>query len=106
MRRLLWTRPKVSMSWLVMVSESRPRVDPFGGAVGPVLFLPDRHQFLEPVDGVAARLERLRPVRTADRHGHADLAHVHVPQAVDQGHLADGPALAGLALDLGHLLLG
>ena len=76
------------------------------GAVGPVLLLPDRHQFLEPVDRVAAGLERLGAVRAAHGHGHADLADVQLAQAMDQDDVADRPAAARVGLDLGQLLLG
>ena len=70
-------------------------MNPFRRAVGPVFFLPDRHQFLEPVDGVAARLERLGAVRTADRDRDADLADFQMAQAMHQHDLADRPALRG-----------
>src|SRR5438034_1265058 len=36
--------------------------------VRPVLLLPDRHQLLEPIDGVPACLEGLRAMGTAHRH--------------------------------------
>ena len=110
MRRLLWTRPNVSISGFMAVPSrvKHPAIASvvltFPGwthsvaAVGPVLFLPDRHEFLEPVDGVAARLERLGAVRTADGHGDADLADVEAAEAMDQHHLADRPALARVAL--------
>src|SRR5687768_16580184 len=102
MRRLLCTRPKVSRSWLVTGSlasgASASGVHPLGAAVGPVLFLPDRHDFLEAVDGVAARLERFGPVRTADGDRHAHLSDLQMTEPMDQGHLADGPAVARLAL--------
>src|SRR3712207_2220076 len=42
-------------------SAFRVGVDPLGAAVGPVLLLPDGHDLLEPVDGVAAGLEGLGP---------------------------------------------
>jgi hypothetical protein len=42
--------------------------DPFVGAVGEALVLPDRHRGLQLVDQLMARVEGLCPVRT----GHAD----------------------------------
>src|SRR4051812_38752559 len=115
MRRLLWTRPKVSISFVpspggafrvrgsrgscIQVpcrawsrrgsvaqavrshaergnevgGVSRAWVDPLDAAVGPVFFLPDGHEFLKAVDGVAAGVERLAAVRAADGDGHAHL---------------------------------
>ena len=60
-------------------------MNPFRAAVGPVFFLPDGHEFLETVDGEAAGLERLGPVRTAHGHRHAR------PRPRPAGR-ADGPA--------------
>src|SRR5262249_9702604 len=125
-RRLLCTRPKVSINFRLQISDCRlsdlvamsissfgssicnlkSRVDPLGAAVVPVFLLPDGHQFLEPVDGVTTRLERLAAVRAADGDGDAHLADFQMPEPVDHDHLADGPALACLPLDLGHFFLG
>src|SRR5262245_27790945 len=56
-------------------------MDPLAAALGVVLALPDGHEFLDAVDGVAARLERLGPVRAARRHRHAHLADAQPAQA-------------------------
>src|SRR4051794_22400996 len=128
MRRLLWTRPNVSargdrrspgagrrsgaeapaagMSGRVMTGRSTANstrrssggMDPFGPPVGPVLFLPHRHDDLEPIDGVTAGLESLAAVRAGDGDGDADLADLEVPQPMHQGDFADRPALARLGL--------
>ena len=88
----------------------RPRlrglVDPLAGSVRGVLLLPDRHQFLERVDGVAAGVERLAAVRATHRHRHAHLADRQPAEAVDHRDVPDRPALPHLGLDLGELLLG
>src|SRR5581483_4669580 len=67
-------------------------VNPFGAAVGPILFLPDRHQFLEPVNRVPARLERLAAVRTTYRHRDTHFADIEMAQPMDHYDLADRPA--------------
>ena len=64
------------------------------------VLLPDRHKFLERVDGEAASLECGKAMRAArlHRHGHADLADAEPADAVNQGHIAERPAAAGLGL--------
>src|SRR5438093_213689 len=47
--------------------QSDSRMHPLGAAVGPVFFLPDRHQFFKAINGVTAGLERLGTVRTTHR---------------------------------------
>src|SRR5262249_35639830 len=84
----------------------RSRMHPLAAAVGPVLFLPDRHDFLEPVDGITAGLESLGPMRTTDSPGTAHFAHSQVSETVYHHHITHGPTATGFTLDLGHFLLG
>src|SRR5438067_1035947 len=79
---------------------------PFRTAVRPVFLLPDRHEILEPIDGIMTRLKSLGPMRTTDSHGDAYRADLQVAEPMDHGHFTYRPAGPGLALDLGHLLLG
>ena len=68
-------------------------MDPFGRAVGPVLFLPDGYEFLQAVDGVAARLECFAAMRATYGHGNADFADLQTAQSMNHGDVADRPAL-------------
>src|SRR3981081_1036127 len=89
---------------LALPGSLRSGVYPFGAAVGPVFLLPDRHELLQPVNDVTARLERLGSVWTADRHRDADIADVEMAEAVFEDDIADRPALPGVRLDLRELL--
>src|SRR5262245_29699110 len=106
MRRLLCTRPKVSikgvLGWLNVISCSG--MDPLRGPIRPMLLLPDRHELLEPIDGMAAGVERLMPMRATDGHRDADVADFQVAQTMLEDDLADGPARARVLFDLVHLL--
>src|SRR5438876_8815615 len=81
-------------------------MDPFGRSIGPVLFFPDRHELLEAVDGIPARLERCRTMRTAHRDRDADLADLEPTQPMLEHDFAYRPAPARFGFDLGHLLFG
>src|SRR5262245_40050037 len=74
-----------ALGWVVGMALT-PRMHPFGLAALPVLFLPDRHQFLEPVDGMAARIERLGAMWAAHGVDHADVADFQVPQPMFHDH--------------------
>src|SRR5438552_17150535 len=64
---------------------------------------PDRHQFLEPLDGVPASGEGLGAMRATDGHGHTDLADFQPPQAMHQGDFADRPLRPDIRFDLFEL---
>ena len=72
------------------------RMDPLARAVGPVFFLPDRHDLFERVDQPLAGLER-RAARCgrADGHGHAGFADCHVAHAMHDRAVHQRPALGG-----------
>ena len=72
-------------------------------AVGPDLFLPDRHDALEADDSVLAALEGLVAVRRRHADGNRRLAHRKSAGAVANGHVRQPPALADLGGDLLHL---
>ena len=70
--------------------------DPFLGPVGPFFLLPDRDHFLDRVDQPAAGVERLRPVRCADRDHDGDLTGPERTDAVDDRQPLDRPPLQRL----------
>src|SRR6266851_10127572 len=75
-------------------------------AVAPDLFLPDRNDLLEPIDGILARRECLAPMRRGDGDGHRGLADLEHARAMDDRHLGYRPAGFHLIADLGHYLFG
>ncbi len=88
-RRFRCTRPKVSISILVLSSwffvlgpASFVRLYPFGRAVGPILFLPDGHDLFERVDQPLASLERLAAMGGADGDGDGGFAQFQTSDAV------------------------
>src|ERR1700761_1914003 len=52
-------------------------------AIDEVLLLPNRHQFLQPVDPLKRRVERRSAVRRRDNHRYAGFTHQHAAQAMD-----------------------
>src|SRR4051794_34595669 len=92
-------------SFRIPHSAFRVGVDPLGAAVGPVLLLPDGHDLLQPVDGMAAGLEGLGPVRAADRHGHATSPAPRPPGPGAKPHPPARPARPGFLPDPPHLPL-
>src|SRR5207302_5528307 len=74
--------------------------------VRPVLLFPDRHDFFEPVDGVATGFKRLSAMRTAYHDGHADVAQLEPAEPMDKHDVSYRPAGSCLSLDLRQLLLG
>src|SRR5437762_378882 len=73
---------------------------PVGVAGGEVLLLPDRNVGLDPLDAVAARLERLRAMRRGTRDDDGDLSDVKVSRAVMERGPAHRPSLEQLGRDL------
>src|SRR5438132_915525 len=84
-RRLVSGRPNVSRSTSDMGGSGRwttGGIDPHFTAVRAQLLLPHGHAPLHLFDHVAARLERLRPVRRRRDDRDARLAHLEPPQPV------------------------
>src|SRR5262249_58864868 len=84
---------------------SGPEADPLLAVLEPLL-LPDRHVSLEPLDGVAAALERGRPVRCGHGDDHRRLSRNQRPHPVHDRHPATGPPGFDLPPDGGHRPLG
>src|SRR5438270_9305497 len=113
-RKLVSGRPNVSRSTSDMGGSGRwttGGIDPHFTAVRAQLLLPHGHAPLHLFDDVAARLERLRPVRRRRDDRDARLAHGDPPQPVPNGDPGAGPALPDLRddatqLPLDHLLVG
>src|SRR5439155_1469126 len=105
-RRLLCTRPKVSISWLLTRFSFLFAMDPFGAAVSPVFPFPDRHEFLEAFNGEAASLKGFRPMRATDRHSDTHFPDLQVTESMHHGHFTDRPALTGLLFNFRKLLFG
>src|SRR5690348_16975269 len=74
--------------------------------VGGVLFLPDRHRLLEPVDAPLACRDCLVAVRCRDANNDRRLADFEVARAVRHRHAGAGPSLLDLLADLSHLRNG
>src|SRR5260370_29109024 len=112
MRKLVGTGPKesgngsFSKGFVMHPPFSVSRMSPFCRSVGPVLFLPDRHQLLEAIDGVPASLERFSPMRAAHRDRDADLAYPEPTQPMFEDDFANRPTATCFGFDLGHLLFG
>src|SRR6185437_7945739 len=68
-----------------------------------VLLLPDRHDFLQPIDREAAGLEGLRAMRRRDRDRYRGLADIDQADAMAYGDTHDLPSLARLAREPAHL---
>src|SRR5579862_308861 len=77
---------------------------PLRRPVRPILFLPNRHQLLEPIDGMAASIKRLSAMRATDRHGDTNLANVQMAEAVHHHDLTHRPALTCFTFDFDHFL--
>src|SRR5215216_5200175 len=73
-----------------------------GSAVPVVLFLPDRHDFLDPLDRIPARLERGVAVRRSDADDDARLPDRQRADTVDDGDVVDSPTFPNLVADLHH----
>ncbi len=81
---------------------------PFGAAVGPVFFLPDRDDLFNAVHEPLPGCEGGTAMGATDSHSHGDVAEFQVPQPVDDGGADDRPAGLGLIeegseLPQGHL---
>src|SRR5437899_7635349 len=79
---------------------------PLARAVGPVLALPDWHDFFNGVNEPLAGFEGGLTVRGAHSDGDAGLAELQAPQPVHDEAGRQRPASAGLAGELVQLLLG
>src|SRR5213083_1521573 len=100
-RRLPRGRARVSRT---MSNRLSGRIDPRGGTVDAVLFLPDGQAPLHLFDAMTAGGERLGPVRCRSGNRDARLTRRYAPQAMSQGCSRGGPALLHLAenpLELG-----
>src|SRR5882724_3569397 len=78
-------------------------LDPFL-AVVPDLFLPDRDDLLNAVDGVVTRVKRFSAVAGRDRDEEARLADLEAPGAVHDSNAGDCEPGTDLVGDLLHLL--
>src|SRR5215207_10162776 len=77
-----------------------------GSAVRIMLLLPDRDDFLDPLDRIAAGLERGVAVRRGDADDDACLTDRERADTVDYGDVVDAPPLADLVTNLRHGELG
>src|SRR3954451_875459 len=68
-------------------------------------FLPDRHGFLQLINGVVARLERRMSVARRDGNRHTGFADIHPAEAMDHGDFNDWPARKHCGGNLTHFLL-
>src|SRR5262245_36807581 len=75
-------------------SRAISRMHPLRLSIRPIFLFPDRHQLLEPIDGVPARFKRLMTMRTTHGHGDADLSHCQMSQPMYERDLTNGPARA------------
>src|SRR4051812_25623150 len=76
-------------------------------AVSVMLFFPNRHNLLDPLDGVTAGLEGGVAVRRGDRDHDARLADLELPDSMDDRDALDIPLLSNFIADLmEHLLSG
>src|SRR5919112_4352455 len=87
--------------YLVVVLAAQP-----GSAVRIVLFFPDRHDLLDPLDRVPASLERSVAVSRGNTDDDARLPDRERAYAMDDGHMVDSPAFSNLVPDLRHGELG
>src|SRR3954468_24224130 len=77
-----------------------------GSAIRIVLFLPDRHDLLDPLDRVPASLECGVAVCRGNADDDTSLPNREWPDAVNNGHAIDTPAFLDLIADLRHGQLG
>src|SRR5438874_6232872 len=101
-------RPKLSRRGIKVAqfwSKLCPGMHPFRFAARPVFLLPDRHDLLQPINGMAAGLKGLGTMRATDDDRNADFAHFQMTQPMDHDHVADRPTLPRVLLDLRHLFL-
>src|SRR5688500_9913204 len=77
-----------------------------GSAVRIVLFLPDGNDLFDPLDRIAAGLERGVAVRRGNADDDACLPDRERADAVDNGDVVDSPPVADLVADLRHGELG
>src|SRR5258708_38553024 len=68
-----------------------------------VFLLPDRHDFLQPIDREAAGLEGFCAMRRRDRDRYRGLADIDQADAMAYGDTHDLPSLARLAREPAHL---
>src|ERR1019366_2165014 len=102
----------ISTKWVISSKESNSCLSMKTTSSGmqyvqrTVLFFPNRHEFLEPIDRKPARFKCLGAVRATDGDGNADVADVKMPDTVLHDNVAERPARARLRFDLGHLFFG
>src|SRR5215469_3967388 len=72
------------------------------GAIGEILFLPDRYGALQGINGQTASFESRPAVRRTDSDEDTGFADGQAPQAVDHGQAMDGEIPANFGADLAH----
>src|SRR5215212_7858018 len=86
---------------LIIVLATEP-----GSAIRIVLFLPDRHDLLDPLNRVPASLECGVAVGRGNADDDASFPDCECADAVNNGHTIDTPAFPNLVADLRHGQLG
>ena len=85
---------------------TRSRMDPLSRSVAPIFFLPDRHNFFEPVDEESSRVERLMSMRATDGNRNTDIAEFQVSQPMHDSRLDHRPASASFRFEFSQLGFG
>src|ERR1041385_5796490 len=75
-------------------------------AIFKILFLPDGHDLLQPVNSVTAGVKRRAAISRGNHDGDTGLADIKPPQPMDHTHAVDRKLLSDLLAYLPHLANG